>query len=354
MSLSRTTQRILTAFAALLAVGAGVSILRRIAPAPVVLAGTVDANQVLISSQAAGRVVKLLVEEGQDVRAGDVVALLDPAELAASLGSLKAQASSLESQVDAAREAAASSVGEARHGLASAQAALDMAKATLAEAAANGRKQQDLARRMLALAQAGAVSAQDRDDALRGREAAEAREQAARNGVTQAEAAVRSAEARTHQGVAARENVRSALGQLASARALAAGAETRLAYARVLAPSDGRIGILAVRQGEILAAGGAIATLVDLRQTWVLAAIPETRAGNLKVGDRLGVRMPSGSQVTGRVLVKAAEADFATQRDTGSSRRDIRAIRLKLGIDNPDGVFVPGMSADVIVPGRAR
>ncbi len=354
MRLSRTTRRILAAFAALLVVGAGASLLSRLAPAPLVVAGTVDANQVLVSSQAAGRVAKLLVEEGQDVRAGDVIALLDPAEQEASLGSFKAQASSLERQVDAAREAAASSAGEARHGLASAQAALGMAKATLAEASANARKQQDLARRMLALAKAGAVSAQDRDDALRGQEAAEAREQAARNGVAQAEAAVRSAEARTHQGVAARENVRSALGQLASARALAAGAETRLAYTRVLAPSDGRIGILAVRQGEILAAGGAIATLVDLKRTWVLAAIPETRAGALKVGDSLPVRLPSGTQVTGRVLVKAAEADFATQRDTGTGRRDIRAIRLKLGVDNPDGVLVPGMSADVLVPGRVR
>jgi hypothetical protein len=50
------------------------------------------------------------------------------------------------------------------------------------------------------------------------------------------------------------------------------------------------------------------------------------------------------------VIAKAAEADFATQRDVNSRKRDIKTIQLKLLIDNPGERFVPGMTAEVFIP----
>jgi hypothetical protein len=60
--------------------------------------------------------------------------------------------------------------------------------------------------------------------------------------------------------------------------------------------------------------------------------------------------MPSGATVWGRVINKATEADFATQRDVGSRKRDIKTVQLKLAIDNPGMKFVPGMTAEVYIP----
>jgi HlyD family secretion protein len=60
--------------------------------------------------------------------------------------------------------------------------------------------------------------------------------------------------------------------------------------------------------------------------------------------------MPSGATLQGKVISKAAEADFATQRDVGSRKRDIKTIQLKLLIDNPGERFVPGMTAEVYIP----
>ena len=61
--------------------------------------------------------------------------------------------------------------------------------------------------------------------------------------------------------------------------------------------------------------------------------------------------MPSGASVQGKVIAKAAEADFATQRDiNGGRKRDIKTVRLKLLIPNPGEKFVPGMTADVYHP----
>ena len=60
--------------------------------------------------------------------------------------------------------------------------------------------------------------------------------------------------------------------------------------------------------------------------------------------------MPSGETVYGKVINKATEADFATQRDVSSRKRDIKTIDLKLLIDNPGEKFVPGMTAEVYIP----
>ncbi|MGA3071161.1 MAG: hypothetical protein ABSD43_13185, partial [Terracidiphilus sp.] len=64
----------------------------------------------------------------------------------------------------------------------------------------------------------------------------------------------------------------------------------------------------------------------------------------------LRVVMPSGDTFQGKIIVKSAQADFATQRDVSSRKRDIKTVQLKLLIDNPAERFVPGMTAEVYIP----
>jgi hypothetical protein len=111
------------------------------------------------------------------------------------------------------------------------------------------------------------------------------------------------------------------------------------------------VNVRAARQGEVVAAGSPIITIMDLSQTWVYAPLPETQADAVKLGDSLRVVMPSGATVWGKVISKASEADFATQRDiNGSPKRDIETVQIKLIIDNSGERFVPGMTADVYIP----
>ena len=85
-------------------------------------------------------------------------------------------------------------------------------------------------------------------------------------------------------------------------------------------------------------------------QTWVYAPLPETQADAVQLNDSLRVVMPSGATIWGYVIAKSAEADFATQRDVNSMKRDIKTIQLKLLIPNPGEKFVPGMTAEVYIP----
>ena len=100
----------------------------------------------------------------------------------------------------------------------------------------------------------------------------------------------------------------------------------------------------------MVAAGAPIVTIMDLTQTWIYAPLPETQADAVQLGDSLRVVMPSGATIQGKVINKAAEADFATQRDVSSRKRDIKTIQLKLLIDNPGERYVPGMTAEVYIP----
>jgi len=317
-----------------------------------VLVGTVDANQVIVSSQVLGRITKLAVQEGQDVKAGDLIALLDPAELAAAKDASEATAQSLKAQLGAMQATFASTSGDTAQAYANAQATLSAARSALAEAAANHQNQNLVTQRTLALAKDGIISAQERDTAVNALKASEAHEQGAREQMAAAEAAMKAAQARLNQARAALENVASTQGQWASAQATAAGAGARLGYTRILAPIAGKVGLWAAREGEVMNPGVAIVTIVDPDQTWVYAPLPETRADAVQVGEHLRVRMPGGGVVDGRVLVKTAEGDFATQRDVSRIKRDIKTVRLKLLIANPGLRYVPGMTAEVLVPRR--
>jgi multidrug resistance efflux pump len=135
-----------------------------------------------------------------------------------------------------------------------------------------------------------------------------------------------------------------------NARALAEQAKVQLGYSQVFAPVTGKVNVRAARQGEVIAAGATIVTIMDLTQTWVYVPLPETQSDAVQLGDSLRVVMPSGATITGKVINKSAQADFATQRDVSSRKRDIKTIQLKLLIDNPDERYVPGMTAEVYIP----
>jgi multidrug resistance efflux pump len=126
-------------------------------------------------------------------------------------------------------------------------------------------------------------------------------------------------------------------------------AEVRVGYTKIYAPVSGTVSVRAAREGEVVNLGQAIVTIVDLSDTWVRAAIPETNADHIGLGDTLRVRLPGGTITQGKVFFKSAEADFATQRDVNRKKRDIRTIVLKVRLDNPKGAYVPGMTAEVLV-----
>ena len=314
------------------------------------LIGTVDANEIEVSSRIPGRIQTLTVEEGQQVKAGQVIAEIESEDLEAALKAAEATAASEKSKLNGSVDTEAQNRGETTNATVNAAAQVRSAQASLVQAQANYEHQQADTSRSVALAQQGIVSAQQRDEEVTALQAAKAAVDAAQQNLAAAQASLRQAQAHELLAEASAKTVDSTRADAANARALAEEARVEKGYAQIVAPVDGKVDVWAARQGEVVTAGQPIVTIMDLTQTWVYAPLPETQADSVQLGDSLRVVMPSGATMQGQVIAKAAEGDFATQRDVNGMKRDIKTIQLKLLIPNSGEKFVPGMTAEVYIP----
>ena len=312
--------------------------------------GTVDANEVVVSSKIPGRVQTLTVVEGQHVQAGELIAVIESRDLEAALQAADATASSDRWKLSEAEETVRENRGETSNAAAASEAQVRTAQASLAQAEAQYRHQEADTSRDVELANAGIVSAQTRDEEVASLQQYKAAVEAAKESLAAAESSLRQARAHELLTNVSERTVDETRDALKSAVDLADEAQVEESYARIVAPTSGIVNEWAARQGEVVAAGTPIVTIMDLKQTWVYAPVPETDADAVKLGDKLEVVMPSGATVYGQVIAKAAEADFATERDVSRSKRDIKTVQLKLLIPNPGEEFVPGMTAQIYIP----
>ena len=314
------------------------------------LIGTVDANEVIVSSRIPGRIQTLTVDEGDDVRAGQLIATIQSADLAAARNAAQATALSQRYKMQGASDTERQTTSGTASQVTNAEAQLRAAQAVLAQAQAQYEHQQADSRRTVALAAQGVMSEQASEEAATSLDAAKAAVDSAKHNVAAAQASLKVAIANTIQAQTAAKTVAATRSDMKNAQALLDQAQVQLGYAQIFAPVSGKVNVRAARQGEVVEAGTPIVTITDLTQTWVYAPLPETEADSVEVGDTLRVVMPSGATIQGKIIAKAAEADFATQRDVSRRKRDIKTVQLKLLIDNPGMRFVPGMTAEVYIP----
>jgi HlyD family secretion protein len=373
---------------------AGVAIwwVQRPRPQTIVLTGTVDGNEVVVASKITGRIVKLAVDDGQRVNAGDLIAVLDQDELRADQGAAghaiaqarantrqaAAQTELLESTLPTKVQQAAAQVEQTQAQLqqnqaqvAQAQAQLQQSQAQVAQTQAAVAKAQDNFNRIRPLVERDINPPQDLVSARSDLDSAKANVQAAEAGAEASRRAVSSAQAgveATQRSVAAaraalaetREEERQVTVQQRQTDAMraaeeqavanAAAADARFGQTRIFAPASGIVTLRAARQGEVVNPGNPIVTLFDLSSTWVDADVEETYADLISMGQTLRVRLPSGAEVTGPVIYKAVEADFATQRDVSRTKRDIKTVAIRVRVANPDGKLPLGMTAWVMLP----
>lgn len=314
------------------------------------LIGTVDANEVVVSSRIPGRIESLAVDEGDQVHAGELIATIQSNDLEAARNAAEATVLNQKYLVQQARDTERQIEASSAHQVTNAEAQLQAAQANLLQAQAQERHQEADTSRAVALAAEGVVSQQSRDEMVTSLHAAQAAVDAAKHTVAAARASVQVAKANTIQAQAQGQAVAATRSAMQNAQAMLKQAQVELGYSQIYSPIAGKVNVRAARQGEVVAAGTPIVTITDLTQTWVYAPLPETQADSVQLGDKLRVVMPSGATVDGKVIAKSAEGAFATQRDVSRRKRDIETVQLKLLIPNPGMRYVPGMLAYVYIP----
>ena len=315
-----------------------------------VLTGIVDTDDVIVSSQVSGRLSKLLVQEGESVSAGQLLAVIQPEELRATQQYYLHSEQSSAEQVQEAQAALKFQELQTRDQIHQAEAILATAEAQEKQAAANLEQARLNYNRSHGLFKQGIASAQEDDQARITYQSAEAQLEAARKQVQAQRAALALAKSNAEQ-VAMRERaLATTRHQLAAARSENEVARVRLGYTEIRSPIPGLVAVRAALEGEVVNPAQPIVVLYDPDKLWVRADVEESYIHLIRIGERLQVRFPGGFERTGTVYFRGVDAEYATQRDVSRTKRDIKTFQIRLRVDNHDRRLAPGLTAFVTVP----
>jgi len=290
----------------------------------------INGHLIQISSRIAGQVVKVNVEENEKVKAGQLIAELDPRDFEvavenaqAALESAQANAAAAEVNVPITSVNAGSSLSSAnadvtgaQAGISQAEQQLDAAKARVAQAEANNTKAQSDLARYRPLVEKDVISKQKFDAAVAAADAAkasladaEASQKAAGDGVRvarehekQAQAQASNAKTGPQQVAAQSARAKQAQAQVAQAQAQLDQAKLNLSYAKIYAPEDGIITQKSVEINQNVSVGQNLMTLVSLKDLWVTGNFKETQLKHMRAGETAKIHVDAtGKDYKGRV-----------------------------------------------------
>ena len=288
------------------------------------LSGNMEVTETNTGFKPAGRVIDLLVDEGQSVRKGDLLARLDNAELTSTVAQQRA--------------------------------ALQEAEARLAELEAGSRPQE--------IEQAKASVQSEEAELVRIRKDYERSEMLYHNGAiasAQFDAAKSSFESRAAQLRHAaeqlsltkegprKESIEAAAYRVRQARAQLRVAEEKLNDTLIYAPFSGIILRKNVELGETVAQGTPVYTIGDLASPWIKVYVKEDKLGLVKLGQKAQVTTDTyrGKVYNGWISYISSEAEFTPKNVQTQEERVKLVFGVKVRVENVNNELKPSMPADV-------
>ena len=317
----------------LAAAAAAVSFWRREHAAPadeVKLYGNIDIRDIQLAFNASGRIVRLAVQEGAAVKAGQLVAEIDPLRYEDAVAQAQARLAS-QAQVLARLEAGSrpEEIAQARAQAAAAHATLDNAEAVY--------------RRQVALAQENFVSPQAVDNAVEALKTARAELAARQQALVLAEKGPR------------KEDIAAARAALQADQAALALAQRELADTKLYAPAAGMIEDRILEAGDMASPPTPVYTLALTNPVWARVYVPETALGKVRLGMRAEIASDSfpGRRFAGWVGYISPTAEFTPKAVETPELRTQLVYQARVYACNADGALRLGMPVTVVVPLRA-
>lgn len=248
--------------------------------------GRIEAIQVDVAAKYPGRLADITVDEGSEVKAGEVIGRVSSPEYEAQL------------------RAAQSNVERAKQSLAEAESLITQRKAVLAAAKSDFERGQELVGKQI-------ITQQTFDQRRRNYESAEANVQGAIAQREQADASIKSAQAEV-------ERIESILHDLI-----------------LVSPRTGRVQYLLARNGEVVGAGSKIMTILDLQDVYMTIFVPAAVAGKLEMGGEARIILDPVPQyvVPASISFVAADAQFTPKTVETQEEREKLMFRVKLQLD---------------------
>lgn len=343
-------RRLPLVIAALVIVAGGLYYFETSRPHELTLTGIVTTDDVIVSSEVQGRLQQLLVKQGDQVKAGDLLALIQPEEWKANMAFYADSEQQSAAQVAQAKADLQYQEDQTRDRTRQAEANLAAAQAGLTQGQADAENARLVFEREQTLYHKGVESEQAYDQARTAYAAAKAHVEALRKQAQANEAALALARSNESQIAVRRAALEANRHQLAAATAQKEKAKVHLGYTEIHAPIDGIVDVRAALPGEVVNPGQGIVTLVNPDDLWVRADVEESYIDRIRVGEKMTVRLPSGAEREGTVFYRGVDADYATQRDVSRTKRDIKTFEIRLRCDNRDRSLAVGMTAYVTLP----
>ena len=287
------------------------------------ISGNIEAHESLVGFKVQGRLDELLVQEGQYVHQGDLIARLDRRDYEQQVRADEGTVRSREAELNLALAGTRiQEIKAAQQALLDAQADLELKKVEF--------------QRNQALYDRNSISAEARDTADTNLKRARATYE--RNRQTYNELLEGT---RKEQIAIDRSNVHAARQNRDLSR-------IRLAYTSLYAPKTGVVTVRQAELGEVLLPGSPVVTIADIDHLWLRGYISETDLGRIRWGQSATVKTDSFPNKTykGHVSFISSEAEFTPKSVETHKERVTLVYRIKIDLDNPEHELKPGMPAD--------
>lgn len=296
--------------------------------------GTLEAVEARLAFQAGGRVAAVHVREGQEVKAGQVLAELETAEFTARLDQARANLERSQKTLEQLQTMAEIYRATLPADVVRTEAALRAARQAAEDALRNRDRYEALYKEQI-------VTEKDRD-ALR------LHADTAASRLTEAETALSQARSNLKRIEAVGREVEAARAQVLQARAGVEQAALQAGYTKLLAPFDGIITSRNVEPGEVVSPSREVLTLADLRRIDLKIFVGETEIGKVKPSQEAEVRIDTfpGKTYRGVVTFVSPVGEF-TPKIIQTKKERVKLVYLvKISIPNPDLELKTGMPAD--------
>jgi len=301
--------------------------------------GYVEATEVRVAPEVGGRVLEVTVREGDAVTAGARVARLDTADVEIALRRARAERDQALAQLRLlAAGARVEDVRQAAAQAESARADVQAAESELQSASA------DL-QRFEALLAKNAGSRKQRDDAATRRDVAAARVSAARERTLAATEGV----ARLKAGARA-EEIAGARARVAAVDAQIEGLEKNAHDAVLTSAVGGIVTSKLVDAGEIVTPRTPIVVVTDLAHPWANVYVDEPVVPRLRLGQKVTLVTDAGQRLEGSITFISPRAEFTPRNVQTAEERSRLVYRIKVTVDNHDGVLKSGMPVEAELP----
>jgi HlyD family secretion protein len=342
----------------------------------ITLSGRIEGDASAVAAKTSGRIVEVRVREGDTVNAGDTIAVLDDEQIRAREDQARATLSDAEAKAQAARAQIAVLQEQLRQSeLLTDQARTDafgkvrQAEGEVTAAEAELAKQQAAYRlatfdreAYTRLAETGAVSerkgkevSSTADQQAAAVAAAQRRVDSAKGGLLIAKANLQNPSIRASQAGANRRQIAQQQQEVVSATAKIEQAKAQLAEAQanrkdqnIIAPFSATVTTRAAEPGEVVTAGTAIVTLLDLSKVYLRGYVPEGQIGNVKIDQPARVYLDSNPNQAIDAYVSRIdpEATFTPENTYFRDERVKQVVGVKLQLKGAIGHAKPGMPAD--------